>query len=104
MITVPLSYYLLNPFFLPVNIIHDWKIGHLRRYSSKVLQKKFIQWRMINHYYTGHFIKVAKVLINSLVKVFNEEKTELIDKKKENMKWGASNIITFFTNERLSDI
>ena len=96
MITVPLSYKYLNLLLIPINYIHDKKIGHLRRYSKELLEKKFFTWKLIKCYYTGHFNKVLKVLINIFYPFFNKKNIEVTDKKKENKKWGASNIIIFF--------
>lgn len=95
MVAVPLNYRFINPILLPVNIIHDWKIGHLRRYCKESIQNKLIGWSLINCYYTGHFLKVILVLINSIFHIFNEKRIELLDKKSENKKCGASNIIVF---------
>jgi len=41
MITVPVLYRYLNPLFIPINYIHDKRIGHLRRYDERILSKKF---------------------------------------------------------------
>lgn len=101
MVTVPLSYTYLNPLLLPVNYIHDKRIGHLRRYDVKSLTVKFSGWNFVRIYYSGHFIKVIKVLINLLVKIFDEAKMEHNDREKDNKKWGASNIIVVF-NRRIT--
>lgn len=96
MITVPLSYKFINKFLLPVNYLHDKRIGHLRRYDKEILTEKFIGWNLINDYYTGHFIKVIKTLVNLFFPVFNTEKIENQDANEINDIKGASNIITFF--------
>ncbi len=96
MITVPISYKYINPLLIPINFIHDKRIGHLRRYNSKTLSEKFSNWEQQNIYYTGHFNKVIKVLINKLTKIFNEEQIEQCDRVKEKDNWGASNIIVMF--------
>lgn len=96
MIATPLRYKLLHPLFIPINFIHDKRIGHLRRYDEKTLINKFTNWELIKTYYTGHFSKAIKVLLNIFVKLFNEEKIEEEDVKKVNKRYGASNIICFF--------
>lgn len=98
MITVPLSYKYLNPILLPVNYIHDQRIGHLRRYNQEILINKFNNFKLKNTYYTGHTAKVIKVLANMLVKkeLFSTNNIEKEDSKNSNKKWFASNIICFF--------
>lgn len=98
MVTVPLSYKYLNPILLPVNYIHDQRIGHLRRYNQEILINKFNNFKLKNTYYTGHTAKVVKVLANMLVKkeLFSTHNIEKEDSKNSNKKWFASNIICFF--------
>ena len=98
MITVPLSYKYLNPILLPVNYVHDKRIGHLRRYNQEILVSKFNKFKLKNTYYTGHTAKVVKVLANMLVKkeLFSATNIEKEDSKNSNRKWFASNIICFF--------
>jgi ubiquinone/menaquinone biosynthesis C-methylase UbiE len=98
MVTVPLSYKYLNPLFLPLNYVHDQRIGHLRRYNELILVKKFNNFKLKQTYYTGHTTKVLKVLFNILTRkeTFNNGIIEKEDRKKINKKWFASNIICFF--------
>lgn len=96
MTTVPLSYRYIFPPFLPLNFIHDKKIGHLRRYDPSSLKNKFASWKISKIIYTGHFDKVAKTIVNIFIKIFNEEKMETIDKMSEDKIYAASNLIAFF--------
>ena len=98
MIVVPLLYNYINPLFLPLNIIHDIRIGHLRRYSEDILINKFHRFTLVKKYYTGHSKKVFKVLCNILLRknVFNDYEIEKEDEKKQDNKLFASNIICFF--------
>jgi len=96
MIAVPLSYRYLNPMLLPVNLIHDRRIGHLRRYDRKILKKKFKCWHLIKTCYTGHTSKAAKTLFNMIWPIFREKQMEIQDEKKAKNKWWASNIICLF--------
>ena len=96
MIAVPLLYKYINPIFLPINIIHDRKIGHLRRYDEIILKDKFKDFEPVKIYYTGHFGKVFKILVNKFFKLYNNIEIELEDKKKDFKKMFASNIIMFF--------
>lgn len=96
MITVPLSYRYIYPIFIPINYIHDKKLGHLRRYNEKILCDKLASFKLIKKYYTGHFNKVIKTIVNTFINIFNEKEIEEEDKRKENIKYGASNIICIF--------
>ena len=92
MITVPLLYKILNPILIPLNIIHDKKIGHLRRYDKRILKKNFSGWEIRKVYYTGHFLKVIKTISNLLFNIFDKDKIEKEDQDRENIEKGASNI------------
>jgi ubiquinone/menaquinone biosynthesis C-methylase UbiE/uncharacterized protein YbaR (Trm112 family) len=97
MVTVPLSYSYLNPFLIPLNYIHDKRIGHLRRYDDEAIQRKFKNWALGRTYYTGHTAKVVKTLINMLHPVFDAQQIENDDSRFESKKWFASNIICFLS-------
>lgn len=99
MIAVPLKFRFLNPLFIPINFFHDRKLGHLRRYDEISLVKKFNGFKLNGAYYTGHFIKVIKTIINILFYIFDETTIEEEDKRKEKIKYGSSNIICFFTKK-----
>jgi len=99
MVTVPLSLKYVLPFFWPVNIIHDKRIGHLRRYDKKILKKKFSRYgfKLKRVLYTGHLIKVLGVLIAMIFKVNKFDKLlENFDQGAENKKYGASNVCVIF--------
>ena len=95
-LVVPLKYRFLNPLLIPLNYIHDKRIGHLRRYDKRDFLNKFSQWELQKTFYTGHFAKVLKTIVNMLFKVFDEEKIEKMDRALEDKKYGASNIVGFF--------
>ena len=92
MFVAPLSYWYLNPFLLPINILHDKRIGHLRRYDAKSVAKKFDGWPLTKVYYTGHTMKVVKVLANYFRPIFDQKKIEKEDERKSKIKLWASNI------------
>lgn len=96
MVTVPLAYRYIFPLFLPLNFIHDKRIGHLRRYDPSSIKNKFASWKILKVISTGHFDKVVKTIINVFIKIFNEEDMETIDKMSENKIYAASNLIAFF--------
>jgi len=96
MMTVPLNYRYLNPLLIPINWLHDKRIGHLRRYDEKKLAEKFKNWTLTLTYYTGHTTKAIKLLVNIIAKTFDEAKIEEEDELKQKRKQWANNIICFF--------
>jgi ubiquinone/menaquinone biosynthesis C-methylase UbiE len=92
MITVPLAYHLLNPLFLLLNYFYDRKIGHLRRYTKEMLEKRFVGWKVLQVTYTGHTRKVLKTFVNLIAPIFDEREMEREEKKNVSRKWFASNI------------
>lgn len=95
-ITVPLKFRFIWPFLWLLNFIHDKRLGHLRRYDLETLINLF-KLKTIKIFYTGHFIKVVGVLISILLKTHRFDKQlEIIDQKKENMRYGANNIAVIF--------
>ena len=96
-LTVPIKYRYLNPLFLILNWVHDKKIGHLRRYDEKNIYMKFSNYgfTIIKNYYTGHTMKIIKILINKIFKnTFSYKEIEINDRKKEDIKVFSSNIIS----------
>ena len=97
MITVPLKFRYLNPLFIPVNYLHDKRIGHLRRYDKEDLESKFYNWKLDRVYYTGHFKKVLHAILQiAKLSLFDDRKLEQLDDKKSSKKYGASNICAIF--------
>lgn len=100
MIATPLSYRFLYPLLIPLNFFHDKKIGHLRRYDENSFKKKFIELKLKKVYYTGHLSKVLKIITNLFFPIFDEEEVEAEDQKQDSFKFGASNIIGFFSKTK----
>lgn len=96
MITVPVKYKYIFPPLLPINLFHDRRIGHLRRYDDLSLRKKFPNFKVSKMYFSGHPLKVLKVVINMIVKIFDEYKIEEEDAKLDGIKKWSSNLIAFF--------
>lgn len=96
MITVPIKYNFIMPLLIPINYIHDKRIGHLRRYDDISLRNKFAGFSLKRAYFTGHPLKVIKFIVNSIVKIFDERAIEKEDAKFENIKMWSSNVIGFF--------
>lgn len=98
LLSVPLKYRYIWPFFIPLNYIHDRRIGHLRRYDMHRLKKLF-KLKVLNVFYTGHFIKTMGFIFST---IFNthilDMELENIDKKFQKWQYGALNIIVVFQN------
>lgn len=99
MLTVPLRFRYIFPPLIPLNIFHDIRIGHLRRYDEASLRNKLNGLQIKKVYFTGHPFKVIKVVINSIVKIFDEKKIEEEDIKLNNKKLWSSNLIAFSIRE-----
>lgn len=95
MITVPVKYKYIFPPLLPINLFHDYNIGHLRRYDEVSLKNKFRGFQLIRTYFTGHPRKVIKVIINMIIKLFDEKVIEEEDAKRSGIKMWSSNLIAF---------
>lgn len=97
MVATPLAYRYIWPFFIPINFYHDKKIGHLRRYTRKKLEERFINWKTINVFYTGHLLKVLLFILAYIFRFRSLDKTaEKVDNLFKNIPYGASNITIFF--------
>lgn len=92
-LTVPIKYKYMWPFFWPLNMVYDKKIGHLRRYDLKTIREKF-GMRVERVFYSGHLIKMISLLVSLFYKNIKLESfIERADSKFSNIPWGASNII-----------
>lgn len=97
MISTPLSYWYIWPFLILVNIWHDKKIGHLRRYTRSSLVKKILGFRLKRIYYTGHLIKFLFFFFSLFFKTKKLDYiAEKIDKKFERLSYGGTVITAFF--------
>ena len=95
MVATPLALHLLLPFLWVTNIIHDRRIGHLRRYDRRSIVRKFTGFIEINTYYTGHMIKVLCLFLSLFTKMkFWESWGEKVDTVSEHIYYGGSNIIS----------
>jgi ubiquinone/menaquinone biosynthesis C-methylase UbiE/uncharacterized protein YbaR (Trm112 family) len=96
LVVTPILYKYLTKILIPINYLHDKRIGHLRRYDLGIMRSKFKGWDVKKTYYTGHFSKVVKTLINMIFPVFEETCLEVEDSKLTNTKEGSSNIVVLF--------
>ena len=97
-LTVPIKYKYIWPFFLPLHIIYDKKIGHLRRYDLKTIKEKF-GMKVEKVYYSGHLIKMLSLLTSLIYKSRGlDNYVEKMDAKFSKTPWGASNVIAILRN------
>jgi ubiquinone/menaquinone biosynthesis C-methylase UbiE len=99
MIALPFGYRYVNPLLLPINLLHDWSIGHLRRYDEKKVAEDFKGWTIKKTFFTGHTAKAVKALVNMAAKVFDENSIEEEDESKHAVRWGAHNMISFLAKK-----
>lgn len=97
MISVPLTYIYLWPFLVPINIWHDRRIGHLRRYTVSSLKKKMSHFAFKRAYYTGHLIKFLFFLFSFIVKTKKfDSLAEKTDELCKGLPYGGTVITAFF--------
>lgn len=94
MIAVPIQLRYVWPFLWPINILHDRRIGHLRRYTKKSLLTVFKQFQYTYVYYTGHLPKVICLLLYIITKnvqwnVFGEK----LDYFFQTFPYGSNNVV-----------
>lgn len=101
-ITTPLQFKYIWPFFIPLNYIHDKKIGHLRRYDEKIFRKKLqatSRFRIMKIFYTGHLVKTILFIFSQIfhTQVF-DKLAEKADSLTISKKYGANNISIHIRN------
>lgn len=68
MITVPLKYRYIFPILIPVHVVYDRLIGHLRRYDLKSLKRVFSNCRIGRIYYSGYPKRVLFEITRNILK------------------------------------
>lgn len=101
-ITTPLKYRYLWPFLIPLNVIHDKRIGHLRRYDEKIFEKKLkntSRFHIIKIFYTGHLVKTLLFIVSQVLRIHVIDKfAERIDVLSISNKFGATNLSIYLRN------
>jgi ubiquinone/menaquinone biosynthesis C-methylase UbiE/uncharacterized protein YbaR (Trm112 family) len=95
-IVVPIAYIFLNPLLLPLNMMHDRRIGHLRRYTKNMLKKRFQGWVLKKIYYSGYTAKVIKTFINMVFHIYDEQAIEREDEKNNKTPLFSTNVNVLF--------
>ncbi|MEK7060627.1 MAG: methyltransferase domain-containing protein [Patescibacteria group bacterium] len=95
MLAMPIHLKYVWPFLWPVNILHDKKIGHLRRYTRKTILNGFSRFTELKTYYTGNLGKVFFLLCKIFTKNPRwDDLGERIDMYTEQIPFGASNVVS----------
>lgn len=95
MLAMPIKLGYVWPFLWPVNISHDRKIGHLRRYTRARILRIFTGFIEMKTYYTGSLVKVACLVLKILTKNRKwDEISEQIDGKFSGIAYGSSNVVS----------
>lgn len=95
MLAMPIKMQYVWPFLWPVNMLHDRRIGHLRRYTRGSILKGFSRFMEIKTYYTGSIGKVACIALQIMTKDKRFEVLgERLDQLVSQMPYGASNVVT----------
>ena len=95
MLAMPLALRYVWPFLWFVNIAHDRKIGHLRRYTRGRIVERFRNFREITTYYTGSVVKICCMVMKIITKrSWWDEAGERFDAKLSHYAYGASNVVS----------
>lgn len=88
MLAVPIRLGYVWPFLWPVNIWHDKRIGHLRRYTRSSILSLFSGFSEMFTYYTGNLGKIACMILRL------HKWGEKIDVLTQRLPYGSSNIVS----------
>lgn len=95
MLAMPIKFQYVWPFLWPVNIWHDRRIGHLRRYSRTSILEVFAGFSELLTYYTGSLGKVICLALRLLTKDSRwDDIGERVDMYASHMPYGASNVVS----------
>ncbi len=94
MVAMPIALKYVFPLLWPLNLIHDRRIGHLRRYTREIILRKFSNFKEIRTFYTGHVVKVICSVVYLLTK--NKMWLQIAERSDRNYRSGpywASNVV-----------
>lgn len=95
MLAMPIQLPYVWPFLWPINVIHDKRIGHLRRYTRETIVVRFKKFKELHTYYTG---SIGKVVCIALKIITNDKRFdawgERIDQYVSQIPYGASNVVS----------
>lgn len=95
MLAMPIRLRYVWPFLWWVNLSHDRRIGHLRRYSRGRILERLVGFREIRTYYTGSIFKIACMVGKMLTKhALWDTLGERMDHMVERIAYGASNVVS----------
>lgn len=95
MLAMPIQLMYVWPFLWLVNMRHDRRIGHLRRYTRESIRKGFSKFREMNTYYTGSLGKIVCIMLKILTKnpqwdIWGEN----LDAYTSKIPYGSSNVVS----------
>lgn len=103
MLTAPVKLKFVNPLFYVLNLVHDWRIGHLRRYDERSLTAicEEFGFNLEHVEYSGFFLKVSHALLKAVIKTspFDDTWIEDHDANWSSNRFGSSNIISFLVKK-----
>lgn len=95
MLAMPIHLKYVWPFLWPINMLHDKRIGHLRRYTRERILHGFTRFTEIKTYYTGSLGKVVCLMLKILTKDSRWDAWgEKIDAYVSRFPYGASNVVS----------
>ena len=95
MLAMPIHLKYVWPFLWPINMIHDRRIGHLRRYTRERILVGFSRFREMKTYYTGSLGKIVCLAFKMLTKDSRwDKRAEKVDEYFSRFSYGASNIVS----------
>lgn len=95
MLAMPIKLQYVWPFLWPVNIWHDRRIGHLRRYSRASILGVFTGFSELLTYYTGSLGKVLCLAFRLFTKDTRwDDIGERVDMYAAHIAYGASNVVS----------
>lgn len=95
MLAAPVDLRFVWPFLWMVNIAHDKKIGHLRRYTKGRIVERFKKFAEIKTYYTGSLMKIFCIVMKKLtMNTWWDEEAERLDTILSHVSYGSSNIVS----------
>lgn len=95
MLAMPIKLQYVWPFLWFINIRHDRRIGHLRRYSRRSILKAFAGFSELLTYYTGNIGKVICLALRLVTKDSKwDDIGERVDMYVAHIAYGASNVVS----------
>lgn len=100
MVAMPIRLLYVWPFLWLVNILHDKRIGHLRRYDRGRILSLFPSFFELKTYYTGSIAKIIGILLKIITKTPRwDDVSEKLDRGVEHIPYGSSNVVSILRKQ-----